>query len=111
LEKGILEIISKGYQENFEDLQQLFRLSNSLSFGISSIPQYKDLEWRLDVEVDRRSIREISNPVFTCKLNTNQGDILFSSQYLDLKHVCDVLEQALKESRSTHVRRIRKYIK
>eukprot|EP01080_Neovahlkampfia_damariscottae_P006156 gene6156-10163_t len=104
-------IISKKYQERHQTLKNILVKKNETTFGTEFIPHYKSLEWRLDVEVERRNIRKIMNPKFLMKLETSQDELLMSADYQDLKHCCSVLETALKEIKSNNVRRIKQYIK
>ena len=106
-----VQIVSKKYQENHQTLKNILTKKNETSFGTEFIPHYKSLEWRLDVEVERRSVRKIMNPKFIMKLETSQDELLMSADYQDLKHCCSVLENALKEIKSNNVRRIKQYIK
>jgi hypothetical protein len=112
-----IPIISKCYEENRAQLRNLFLKVDSTEtcFGISTIPQYKDCEWRLDMECDRRSLMNGNaelKPTYMIHLVTNQEnkDFNFQMSYDDLKHVTDMLGEALKELKTVHVRRIRHYI-
>jgi hypothetical protein len=111
LSQHSVQSLSKKYQENLETLKSILIKKNETSFGTEFIPHYKSLEWRLDMEVDRRNIRKIMNPKFIMNLETSQDEILMSADYQDLKHCCNVLETALKEIKSNNVRRIKQYIK
>ncbi|KAF0977817.1 hypothetical protein FDP41_003139 [Naegleria fowleri] len=114
-------ILLKHYEQNFEKFRTLFTKANSTEscYGLSTIPQYKDLEWRFEVECDRRSVRQLLEPYFTLKLitSTTTGDEkntqaqYFNCSLHELKHMHDVLGEALKEMKSPHTRRIKYYIK
>lgn len=110
LEQKIIDFISDCYKQNYEQLRTFYSELNKKEFGITSLPHFQSLEWRLDVEVERRSLRSLTKPVFTLKINTTKEDLVLNADYHDLKHCCDVLERALKEVKSTHVRRIKTYI-
>jgi len=116
----------KQYRENVDKLRQLYvraEMKAEHLFGISAVPQYKDLEWRMEIELDRRSARQLMRPQFTLNVITSeqeewgtkdkekrQNHVLMSAEYHDLRHVTDVLGEALKEIKTQHVRRIRHYI-
>lgn len=110
LDQKILDFISDAYKQNYEELRNFYSTINKKEFGITTLPHFQSMEWRLDVEVERRSLRNITKPVFTLKINTTKEEMLLNADYHDLKHCCDVLERALKEIKSTHVRRIKTYI-
>lgn len=82
--------------------------SNETTLGISEIPQFKQIEWRLDVEVDKRSIRNITNPIFIMKIDTTKDSQFISAEYHDLKHIAEKLGTALKEIKTQHARRAKK---
>jgi len=117
-----LQVIGDCYEQNQANLRNLFLKIDSTEscFGIRTIPQYKDFEWRLDMECDRRSMMNNGGggsnaelkPTFMVHLVTNQKDkdYNFQMSFDDLKHVTDVMGEALKELKSAHVRRIRHYI-
>lgn len=86
----------------------MFVKLDSCPHAISEIPQYKNLSWRLDIEVDRRAIRRITEPLFIMKFDTTENSQYLTAQYHDLKHVCETLENALREMKQKHVRRIKK---
>jgi hypothetical protein len=111
LSQHSVQSLSKKYQENIENLKKILIKKNETSYGTEFIPHYKSLEWRLDMEIDRRNIRKIMNPKFIMNLETSQDELLMSADYQDLKHCCNVLETALKEIKSNNVRRIKQYIK
>ncbi|KAL9645830.1 hypothetical protein ABK040_003562 [Willaertia magna] len=114
-------ILIKYYETNSTQLRSLYEKVNSTEscFGITTIPQYKDLEWRFEMECDRKSVRQILDPYFTLKLITtttieNEKKTqaqYFNTSYHELKHIHDVLGEALKEMKSKHTKRMRHYIK
>jgi hypothetical protein len=110
LHQKILDSISQIYTENFEKIRSRLIEVNNKNFGVTSIPQFVSCEWRLDIEVDRRNLRQVTNPNFILKVNTTSEEIVLNAQYHDLKHCCSVLDKAIKEIKSTHVRRIKTYI-
>ena len=117
----LANILLNYYEQNFENIRTLFTKASSTEscYGLSTMPQYKDLEWRFEVECDRRSVRQLADPYFTLKLitsTTSEDEKKNQAQYFncslhELKHIHDVLGEALKEMKSSHTRRIKYYIK
>jgi hypothetical protein len=118
-------VLLEEYKSNVTRLRQLFvrtQVREDNLFGISAIPQYKDLEWRMEIELDRRNMRQLMRPHFTLNVVTteqkewgitnekNENNVYMNAEYHDLRHVTDVLGEALKEIKTQHVRRIRHYI-
>lgn len=79
------------------------------------LPHYHNMEWRLDVQLASRSLRQQIKPSVTLKLHLEQnGDP--STQVLQtdpatLLHLIQELEQALGEMKTNHCRRIVRNIK
>ncbi|XP_030072889.1 COMM domain-containing protein 2 [Microcaecilia unicolor] len=79
------------------------------------LPHYHSMEWRLDVQLASRSLRQQIKPTVTLKLHLKQnGDK--SSKVLQtdpatLLHLIQQLEQALGEMKTSHCRRIVRNIK
>ncbi|XDB46933.1 PREDICTED: COMM domain-containing protein 2 isoform X2 [Capra hircus] len=79
------------------------------------LPSYHSLEWRLDVQLASRSLRQQIKPSVTIKLHLNQnGD--HNTQVLQtdpatLLHLVQQLEQALEEMKTNHCRRVVRNIK
>lgn len=86
-----------------------------------SVPVYRKLEWRLDVQVASRSLRNQATPSFLLNLSTscNNGtptnndtstaetkSLHLEADYATLKAACAELEQAVAASSSMHSRRI-----
>ncbi|XP_057241171.1 COMM domain-containing protein 2 isoform X3 [Malurus melanocephalus] len=74
------------------------------------LPSYHSLEWRLDVQLASRSLRQQIKPAVTMKLHLNQNEDQ-SAQVLQtdpatLLHLIQQLEQALGEMKMNHCRRI-----
>jgi len=89
---------------------------------------YKDFVWRLDVEVAKRSLTSIAQPTFQIRLDLvnhakesadptltpTSSDALQSfhlqTDYANLKHIQEQLQQALDEYHAVHSQRISRYI-
>jgi len=90
-----------------ENRAEIRTIQKELSFDV---PHYTNLDWRLDIQVASRSLRSQLNPVFILKLDTlESGETksrVLQSDFINLKHVADELDQALAEMRTAHVRRL-----
>lgn len=83
-----------------------------------SLPQYQHLDWRIDVEIGRRSIQQDSDLKFMVRLDTsdpsskeaNTKSVHMQSDLSSMKHILSQLEAALAEERSVHARRFQRYI-
>ncbi|PRP79153.1 COMM domain-containing protein 2 isoform 2 [Planoprotostelium fungivorum] len=87
-------------------------IQSQLSFDL---PHYKDLNWRFDVQLSSRSLRNQVTPLFTLCFNIEDNGetkkYYVESDYTNLKHLADELDNALRETKSTHSRRIMRNIK
>uniref|UniRef100_H0ZMD9 COMM domain containing 2 n=1 Tax=Taeniopygia guttata TaxID=59729 RepID=H0ZMD9_TAEGU len=74
------------------------------------LPSYHSLEWRLDVQLASRSLRQQIKPVVTMKLHLNQNEDqtaqVLQTDPATLLHLIQQLEQALGEMKMNHCRRI-----
>ena len=101
---------------------------------VEHLPHYAGLEWRLDAIVGSRAVplNELPNvsPIITLKLklrypaskrelvdntkkdgeNNKDEDILLQTDPVNLCHITDVLENALKEARSQQFRKLQRQI-
>ncbi|EDM14884.1 COMM domain containing 2 (predicted), isoform CRA_b [Rattus norvegicus] len=79
------------------------------------LPSYHSLEWRLDVQLASRSLRQQMKPAVTIKLHLDQsGDHSTHCLQTDpatLLHLVQQLEQALEEMKTNHCRRVVRSIK
>lgn len=81
-----------------------------------SLPQYHHLDWRIDVEIGRRSIAQDADPKFMLRLDTSDSStnqiksVHLQSDLVSMKHILAQLEGALAEERSVHARRFQRYI-
>jgi len=76
-----------------------------------TVPHYKDLEWRLDIQLASRSLRHQVEPLITLKLHTvDSGQLdhvhLLQTDPSSLIHLTRSLETALHELNTTHCKRI-----
>uniref|UniRef100_A0A8C3JF73 COMM domain containing 2 n=1 Tax=Calidris pygmaea TaxID=425635 RepID=A0A8C3JF73_9CHAR len=74
------------------------------------LPSYHSLEWRLDVQLASRSLRQQIKPAVTIKLHLNQNEDqtaqVLQTDPSTLLHLIQQLEQALGEMKTNHCRRI-----
>ncbi|XP_065530867.1 COMM domain-containing protein 2 isoform X1 [Lathamus discolor] len=74
------------------------------------LPSYHNLEWRLDVQLASRSLRQQIKPAVTIKLHLNEKDDqtahVLQTDPSTLLHLIQQLEQALGEMKTNHCRRI-----
>lgn len=84
--------------------------------------RYKDLEWRLDVELSGRQMSVMSAPKFQIRIDvydprgdevglSQEESFLLESDYSNMLHMQRELERALAESNSLHGQRMTGYIK
>jgi hypothetical protein len=98
------ELVAR-YLENRVDIR---RIQSDMSVDL---PHYRDLEWRLDIQLASRSMRHQVEPLMTLKLHTTEPDHRERVQVLqtdpaNLLHLTRTLENALKEMNTAHCRRI-----
>ncbi|NXM70376.1 COMD2 protein, partial [Serilophus lunatus] len=79
------------------------------------LPSYHSLEWRLDVQLASRSLRQQIKPAVTMKLylNQNEGQTaqVLQTDPATLLHLIQQLEQALGQMKTNHCRRIVRHMK
>ncbi|GFQ87893.1 COMM domain-containing protein 2 [Trichonephila clavata] len=87
--------------------QEIRSLLSSLNMGI---PHYKNLEWRLDVQIASRTLRRPMEPSMLLKLQLEEENksenIILEADPSNIIHMTQVLDQALQEAKSQHFRRI-----
>ncbi|XP_006000955.1 COMM domain-containing protein 2 [Latimeria chalumnae] len=97
------------YLENRKEIRSI------LSELAPSLPHYHNLEWRLDVKLASRALRQQVKPVVTMKLHLEQdGDQnskILQTDPATLIHLIQQLEKALGEMKTNHCRRIVRNIK
>ncbi|TSK53637.1 COMM domain-containing protein 2 [Bagarius yarrelli] len=103
------EILLQLYLENRKEIRQI------LSELAPSLPHYHNLEWRLDVQLASRALRQQVKPTVTLKLHLESGDTqsarVLQTDPATLLHLIRELERALGEVKSSHCRRILRNIK
>lgn len=103
------ELLLQLYLENRKEIRQI------LSKLAPSLPHYHNLEWRLDVQLASRALRQQVKPTVTLKLHLEDGAKrrahVLQTDPATLQHLIHELEQALAELKSSHCRRILRNIK
>lgn len=109
----ILEVFYKGKKQEIHDA--LARLTLDL-------PHYQDLEWRFEVQLASRALHHQVTPLITMNLtletktalasgSTSRKNVVLQTDPTNLVHVTQVLEEALRGSRSQHSRRLQRSFK
>ena len=82
----------------------------ALASCASALPGYDNLEWRLDIQLATRSLHNQITPVIRMKLHTSNGEDckthLVQTDPINLLHMSRVVNEALDEMKSNHVRRV-----
>ncbi|GIY27686.1 COMM domain-containing protein 2 [Caerostris darwini] len=103
------EELVKCYLENNQEIRSLL---TSLNMGI---PHYKNLEWRLDVQIASRTLRRPMEPSMLLRLQLDEENksknVILEADPSNVIHMTKVLDQALQEVKSQHFRRIMRSIK
>ncbi|CAK6978169.1 COMM domain-containing protein 2 [Scomber scombrus] len=100
-------------------LQHQSQIRSVLSLLPSNLPAYHNVEWRLDVQLASRSVRQQAIPMLSLRLLLMRGCdscIDHSSRVLQtdpstLLHLISTLEAALAAMKTSHTRRILRNIK
>ncbi|XP_075617915.1 COMM domain-containing protein 2 isoform X8 [Balearica regulorum gibbericeps] len=92
------------YLDNRKEIRSI------LSELAPKLPSYHSLEWRLDVQLASRSLRQQIKPAVTIKLHLHQNEDqtaqVLQTDPSTLLHLIQQLEQALGEMKTNHCRRI-----
>ncbi|CAL8256045.1 unnamed protein product [Merluccius merluccius] len=104
------EILLQLYVENHNTIR------STLTQLAPSLPSYHNLEWRLDVQLGSRSMRQQVVPMVTMLLHLTTGDAdnrrcLLRTNPSTLLHLISALEAALASMKNNHARRILRNIK
>ncbi|XP_069474472.1 COMM domain-containing protein 2 [Ambystoma mexicanum] len=105
---GFSEELNKLLLQLYLDNRKEIR--NILNELAPDLPHYHSMEWRLDVQLASRSLRQQIKPTVTLKLHLQEnGDSCTKVLQTDpatLLHLIQQLEQALGEMKTNHCRRI-----
>eukprot|EP01091_Cochliopodium_minus_P018203 TRINITY_DN7309_c1_g1_i1.p1 TRINITY_DN7309_c1_g1~~TRINITY_DN7309_c1_g1_i1.p1 ORF type:complete len:202 (-),score=77.20 TRINITY_DN7309_c1_g1_i1:97-702(-) len=102
--------LKDAYLQNREVIR---KIGKSISV---ELPNYKNLDWRLDVEISSRSLRGQVTPIYLLKMeledsNDNVQSNLLQTDVVNLKHIVSELENALSESKTGYARRLMRNVK
>ncbi|NP_001156241.1 COMM domain-containing protein 2 [Acyrthosiphon pisum] len=110
-----------GFNETKLDMIILFfenqkpYLLDILSSSALVFPHFKELEWRFETDMGSRSLLHQTVPVVTLKLDLEKKGIseslFLQTNPLNLVHIKDTLEAALKQNQSQWIRKIRRKLK
>ncbi|XP_050462521.1 COMM domain-containing protein 2 isoform X1 [Cataglyphis hispanica] len=117
-------VIALGFTEEKEAiLSKLYSVKkdeilNALEGIGFKLPEYYDMEWRFEVQTASRSLLKQVAPLITIDLSLKNPDnsdeiehVLLQTDPINLLHITQELEEALQESRSSHIRRISRAVK
>ncbi|XP_026202254.1 COMM domain-containing protein 2 isoform X2 [Anabas testudineus] len=112
-------ILGFGDELNQILLQHHNEIRTILSQLPSNLPAYNNLEWRLDVQLASRSVRQRVIPLLTVHLHLTRGcdscsdhsSMVLQTDPSTLLHLISTLEIALATMKTTHTRRILRNIK
>ncbi|XP_076382675.1 COMM domain-containing protein 2-like [Megalopta genalis] len=117
-------VIALGFSEDQETiLSKLYNVKRDEISGILTnigfkLPEYHDMEWRFEVQLASRSLLKQVAPLITVDLSIKNSDkdesiehVLLQTDPNNLLHITQELEEALREGRSQHIRRLSRVIK
>lgn len=103
-------VLQQAYAAHYSDI-----VATTNAFSMS-LPEYRHLDWRVDVEVGRRTVAQDAAPKFMLRLDVGSGgsgpakSVHLQSDCANMKHLLAQLEAAVAEERSVHARRFQRYI-
>ncbi|XP_044020786.1 COMM domain-containing protein 2 [Aphidius gifuensis] len=117
-------LLNLGFDEEKESVISQLYISkqNDISKALENtgfkLPQYHNMEWRFEVQVASRLVPSQIIPTMTLDFelkNTDSTDkiehVTLQTDAPNLLHLCQVIENAIKEGKSQHVRKIKKNLK
>jgi len=84
---------------------------------MAPLPSYSSAEWRLDVELGRRSLLQTAEPTFVVKLDmaapdrTTLSPVIFEADAAHMQHLETQLANAVAELNTVRTTRLVKYVK
>ena len=92
------------------------RIRARLLEGTVRPPHYHDLDWRMDVELASRSLRQQTVPTWLMKLSVKNSDgevetKMLQTDAINLAHLYEELSMAFSEERTAYAKRIQRNIK
>jgi hypothetical protein len=100
------------FVQSFETKRRtLLELKSSLHVGCK---HFYNMDWRLDLELARRSSSATFEPKYAMKLSVRDDDVVDSyhltANYANMKRLHEGLKEALDEISKTHCQRVIRYI-
>lgn len=110
LEESARDLLCRAYLSASE------RLRARLMESSVRPPHYVDLDWRLDIELASRSLRQQTIPTWLMKLSVENADGQVESQMLqtdavNLRHLYEELQMAFGEERTGYAKRVSRNVK
>lgn len=82
---------------------------------LMQLPSYSSLEWRLDVELAKRSLMHTCEPVFVLKVNMlkdeDKSSVILEADAAHMKHIEAQLAAAVAELTTTRTSRLVRYVR
>lgn len=107
--EDLIATLLRLYLENRDEIRSIL---NELTLAL---PQYNNLEWRFDAQVASRALKSQTKPLILLKFDIKEGkrveSKLLETDPVNLVHMTEVLEKALAEMKTVHVRRVTRNIK
>jgi len=121
-------VLTLGFSEEHQQILEVFykgkkqEIHDALSRLTLDLPHYQDLEWRFEVQLASRALHHQVTPLITMNLTLETKTALASGSAIrknvvlqtdptNLVHVTQVLEEALRGSRSQHSRQMQRSFK
>lgn len=105
----ISSTILKAYESSSEGIRDLC-MQEAQHEGISGVPQFKQLRWRLDMQLASRHNHQNHTPTYLMRLETSEKSHDYAMSFESLSHITQTLSHAIKEINSIHTRRFQRYI-
>ncbi|XP_039614037.1 COMM domain-containing protein 2 [Polypterus senegalus] len=107
--EGLNKLLLQLYLDNHKEIRSI------LGELAPHLPHYHNLEWRLDVQLASRALRQQIKPVVSFKLHLEQNGEktakVVQTDPATLLHLIQQMERALGEMKTNHCRRIVRNIK
>lgn len=100
-----LQTFLKDQQANIKLAYSLNSLHNPL------LSNFKDFDWRLEVQVNSRALEDIITPKIVLQITTEQEQRLLECDYANLKNLYTQLKGALKTFESVRAKKTEKFLK
>ena len=78
-----------------------------------SLPEYANLDWRIDMELGRRTVQHDATPIFMLRLELRETEVesqVLQADFANMKRLQKELETAVAEAKTAHSQRFQRYI-